>query len=59
MTKARYQQLLEDHDWFYEFTEDRRVFNRGLTERKRLEQLADDNPEFAELFETYAEKMEY
>jgi hypothetical protein len=55
MTKADFVQLLKSHDWFYERTEDPRVYAQGAKERRAIfnakAQFGDDGQY---LFEKYA-----
>ena len=39
--KVTYQKALDDHDWFYSYSDDPRVYNRGLQEEKELKATAD------------------
>ena len=35
-----YKRLLSNHDWSYEFSDDYRVWKRGLAEREKLNKMA-------------------
>lgn len=43
------ENLLKSHDWFYDYSDDSRVWRRGESERMRIEQLmkklASESPE--------------
>jgi|TARA_B110000977_G_scaffold49209_1_gene66806 hypothetical protein len=53
------EQLLKAHDWFYQRTEDRRVYKRGTQQRQNIFQIIRDlhdqnlGPEADELFNQY------
>jgi hypothetical protein len=45
---------LQRHDWFYNFSDDNRVFRAGDADAKRLKQVATSNgPEYISLLEAY------
>ena len=48
---------LEQHDWYYYFSDDMRVDMRGADNQKRLERLAASTPVHQELFNNYKDYM--
>ena len=53
MTIEEYRELLERHDWHYQMSDDRRVYEQGRKERERLITLAEQDEEFAQLLAKY------
>lgn len=51
MDKEEYQKLLDSHDWFYEYSDDGRVWRAGYESKQRLLNLAKQNPEFAKMYD--------
>ena len=50
MEREDYQQLLDKHDWYYEFSDDPRVYKKGKQERRKLVSLAKSSEELASLY---------
>jgi len=51
MSKEEFAKLLEDHDWFYNMSDDPWVWTRGNQERLKIENLCKENPEFQKMYE--------
>jgi len=49
VTLADFYDQLDRHDWYYSYSDDHRVWQRGEAERKRLDELAATIPGAAEL----------
>ena len=45
-----YYRQLDNHDWFYDYSDDYHVWARGSAERTRLNGIATKNQRFADLF---------
>lgn len=52
-TKAEFYDMLQQHDWFYEFSEDRNVYTRGSCTRRYLINIANQDAEFKKLYYAY------
>ena len=50
---------LANHDWYYEFSDDHRVYTRGRDQRKTLENQSKDNPLLQEAYNLYVESTGY
>lgn len=54
---AQYQQMLLDADWYYDFSDDHRVWSRGESERRRLKYIAETGgEEYKALYNKYHKK---
>jgi hypothetical protein len=45
-TSETFAKLLNDHDWYYAYSDDVRVYRNGTAERKEIEAIASANPTF-------------
>lgn len=50
VTEEQFKQLLEEHDWYYGFSDDQRIWERGERTLRRIKQLMKDNPKFEQLY---------
>lgn len=57
MTREQYQEMLDDHDWFYYMSDDMRTYNRGLEKEKELKRLADKNEDFERMLNDKHDEM--
>ena len=58
LTLQEFYALLERHDWYYDWSDDHRVWRKGTRERNILESLAKENgPEYQTLLEQYRKYM--
>lgn len=57
MTLSEFFNLLENHDWFFEMSDDGRVYRRGESQRARIEQVAAESPAHKALFEAFRAHM--
>ena len=53
MTPEAYLKKLQSHDWYYNYSDDNRVYNAGLAEERDLRAIARTDPELEQLFESY------
>ena len=53
-----YYDLLEAHDWYYQYSDDHRVWRRGTGERDTLKKLSALSLRHRELFEAYYNHMD-
>lgn len=44
---------LNNHDWFYEFSDDFRVWQRGTQEEERLIKKADSDPQLLKMYKDF------
>lgn len=51
-----YQRLLENHDWYYGYSDDHKAWRKGQAESDQLRQLAKSNPEFAQMYREYSQE---
>lgn len=52
-----FEELLERHDFYYVFSEDERIYEKGLEEEKVIKDLCKSNPRFEELYREKFEKL--
>jgi hypothetical protein len=48
-----YERRLKDHDWYYMMSDDPSVYERGLTNHRRLLAEANTSPEHQALYQRY------
>lgn len=53
MDIAQYFNLLEAHDWFYEFSDDHSVWSRGHEEHNRLKSIANQSDLHERLYNAF------
>lgn len=51
MNKEEFQQMLDNHDWFYDWTDDGRVWRVGYARHQEILVIAKSSPEFAKLYD--------
>ena len=49
-----YTELLKKHDWYYDYSDDHSVYERGYRQRNKLHQLAEEIDRDYELYNQYA-----
>lgn len=50
-----FDKKLENHDWFYYFSDDRRVYKAGKAEAERIESIAQKSIEHYKLYTIWAD----
>lgn len=53
MTLQDYYLMLENFDWFYEMSDDGRVYERGRKAEARLKEVAKTSPKHKEMFDSF------
>ena len=53
---ASYRSLLQDHDWYYEYSDDHNIYTRGETERSDLRRMQEKIDEDFSIWNEYAPK---
>jgi len=48
---------LEKHDWYYEYSDDQRVWDKGNTNSKRLSGISEESEEHKKLYKDYTNHM--
>jgi hypothetical protein len=54
MSLAEYWDELNRHDWYYPYSDDHRVWLRGVKDEQRLEAIAKESPAHQELYDKFA-----
>lgn len=54
MTLSEFYTKLGYHDWFYQYSDDHRVWRNGQDNYDRLVEISKESPEHRQLFEDYA-----
>lgn len=57
MTSAEYWDKLNAHDWYYDFSDDHRVWERGTKQEDDLRALANSVEDGKELYEAFHKYM--
>ena len=57
MEASEFFSLLEKHDWFYQYSDDHRAWEKGSTESKRLQSIIQENDMFTRMYLTYSDYM--
>ena len=52
-TLSEYYGMLERFDWFYEYSDDHRIWNSGRSAHAILEKLAKTGPEYSKLYNEF------
>lgn len=55
--KSDYARMLEEHDWYYMFSDDSRAYNAGYKNALYIRELADGNEEFARMYQEKYNKV--
>lgn len=50
LSKEQFQELLNEHDWWYNMSEDHRIWQKGLDEENQILALCRNNPEFKQMY---------
>jgi hypothetical protein len=53
MTLQEFYDLLDQHDWYYQYSDDRSVYNRGKEQQAKIEAQASGRREFKLLLEAF------
>lgn len=54
MTLTEFYDALARHDWFYEMSDDGRVWRAGVARQKELEKIAETSESHRDLFDRYS-----
>ena len=57
MEASEFFSLLEKHDWFYQYSDDHRAWEKGSTESKRLQAIIQEDPLFTRMYLAYSDYM--
>ena len=57
MEASEFFSLLEKHDWFYQYSDDHRAWEKGSTESKRLQAIIQENDMFTRMYLAYSDYM--
>lgn len=49
--------MLEKHDWYYEFSDDHRAWKKGRLEYQKIKAIAAISPEYRQLHEDWTKHM--
>lgn len=51
---SSFYDTLRYHDWYYEYSDDHRVWSKGRDDYAKIQQIAKESPEHKALFEDYS-----
>lgn len=54
MSLAEYFEKLETHDWYYEFSDDGRIFDRGHSNQLALEAISKTSEKHKKMFDDFS-----
>ncbi len=57
MTPSEFFKLLEKHDWYYNYSDDHRAWEKGNSESKRIQSIAQEIPLFLDMYRDYSKFM--
>ena len=55
--ETKYRFILSTHDWYYDYSDDNNVWNRGYAERKTLNRLQEKHDPDCKIWNEYAPEM--
>lgn len=55
MNVADYFKALKGHDWYYEYSDDHRVWTRGRDNSRKLQAIAQEQPVLSRMYRDYAD----
>jgi hypothetical protein len=58
MSLSDFYEILDKHDWWYYFSDDMKVYNKGEVEEDKIKKFASKNPERLKLFLEYKSYMD-
>jgi hypothetical protein len=53
MNKKEFMKLLMNHDWWYVYSDDHRIWKRGTDQRTEIYNAMEDNEELKEVYSQY------
>ena len=57
MAPSEFFKLLEKHDWYYQYSDDHRAWEKGSNESKRIQAIAQEIPLFLDMYRDYSKFM--
>jgi len=57
MDQIEYFKKLQSHDWYYDYSDDNRVWEKGRRESQRLQAIAQEMPIYLVMYEAMADYM--
>jgi hypothetical protein len=57
MSPSEFFKLLEKHDWYYQYSDDHRAWEKGSNESKRIQAIAQEIPLFLDMYRDYSKFM--
>jgi len=57
MEPSEFFKLLEKHDWYYQYSDDHRAWEKGSNESKRIQAIAQEIPLFLDMYRDYSKFM--
>jgi uncharacterized ParB-like nuclease family protein len=55
-TKEDFIKMLKGHDWYYQFSDDHRYWSAGNSQRKAIQAVLKDHPEWRTLYDEESKK---
>lgn len=59
MSIEEFKTLLKQHDWFYMYSDDPKVFRRGKAERIKIEEACSGNAELVALYHLHGKSLSH
>lgn len=57
MSEEDYKKLLEDHDWYYSYSDSPKVYDKGLENEKKLLAIAKTDKALQKLYNERSKKL--
>jgi len=55
MDKKQFLELLDKHDWYYNFSDDNRVYDMGYSQSMTILRIIKERPDLEDLYDQYIE----
>ena len=57
MDPAEFFKLLEQHDWYYQYSDDHRAWSKGNDQSKRLQAIIQEDSQMTRMYLAYSDYM--
>jgi len=57
MNKQKFAVMLKNHDWYYQYSDDYKVFCSGRDQLAKIQSIADSDPELKKVYDDYVKQL--
>lgn len=57
MSKEKFRCMLENHDWYYEYSDNYKLFCSGRDQLSKIERIASSDPGLREIYDDFVKKL--